>query len=206
MAFASAADWERWLAEHHEDSPGVWVKIAKRGTGVETVSYPEVVETALCYGWIDGLRQKVDDVYFRQRVTSRGRRSKWSKINCEKAEALLAAGRMRPAGQREVERAKADGRWDAAYDGQRTIEVPDDLARALRGNAAAQRRSTVSTVATGTRCCSGSTTPSARRRAPSGSSSSSPCWRKGARFTDGRFSGSPLDPRRRPGRPRVDAR
>jgi uncharacterized protein YdeI (YjbR/CyaY-like superfamily) len=95
-------------------------------------------ETALCYGWIDGLRQKVDDVSFRQRVTSCARRSKWSKINCEKAEALLAAGRMRPAGQREVERAKADGRWDAAYDGQRTIEVPDDLARALRGNAAAQ--------------------------------------------------------------------
>jgi uncharacterized protein YdeI (YjbR/CyaY-like superfamily) len=139
-AFPSARDFERWLAKHHTTSPGVWVKIAKKGTGVDTVTYPEVVELALCYGWIDGLRQKVDDVWFRQRVTPRAARSRWSKINCDKAEALLATGRMHAAGEREVDRAKADGRWDAAYAGQRTMDVPDDLASALRQNAAARER------------------------------------------------------------------
>ena len=139
MAFASSDDWEGWLERHHADSPGLWVKIAKKGSGVETVSYPQVVELALCFGWIDGQRQKVDDVYFRQRLTPRAPRSKWSKINCDKAEALIASGRMQPNGLQEVERAKADGRWDAAYDGQRTMEVPDDLALALRRNSRARK-------------------------------------------------------------------
>jgi uncharacterized protein YdeI (YjbR/CyaY-like superfamily) len=93
----------------------------------------------LCYGWIDGLRHKHDDVYFRQRMTPRKARSRWSQINRDKAEALVAAGRMQPAGTREIDAAKADGRWDAAYAGSRTIEVPDDLARALRANAAARK-------------------------------------------------------------------
>jgi uncharacterized protein YdeI (YjbR/CyaY-like superfamily) len=139
MEFASATEWERWLARHHAQSDGVWLKIAKKGTGVDTVGYPEAVEGALCYGWIDGLRHKHDDVYFRQRMTPRKSRSRWSKINCEKAEALVAEGRMREPGMREVEAARADGRWDAAYAGPRTIEVPDDLARALRRDAKARR-------------------------------------------------------------------
>ncbi len=137
--FASARQWERWLARHHAKSPGVWVRIAKQGRGVATVSHAEALEVALCYGWIDGLRHKHDDVYFRQRFTPRTPRSRWSKINRDKVDALTAAGRMQPAGQAEVDAAKADGRWDAAYAGSRSIEVPDDLARALRRNAAARR-------------------------------------------------------------------
>jgi uncharacterized protein YdeI (YjbR/CyaY-like superfamily) len=139
MELASAEAWDKWLAKHHASSPGVWLKIAKKGTGVATVTMPEVIETALCWGWIDGLRHRHDDVYFRQRMTPRKRGSRWSRINRDKAEALIAAGRMQPAGHREVEAARADGRWDAAYSGSRTMTVPDDLTRALRRNAAARR-------------------------------------------------------------------
>jgi uncharacterized protein YdeI (YjbR/CyaY-like superfamily) len=139
LELASAEEWERWLARHHATSDGVWLKIAKQGSGDTTVTYADAVEGALCQGWIDGLRQKHDDVYFRQRMTPRTARSRWSKINRDKAEALIAAGRMQQAGLREVEAARADGRWDAAYAGQRTMEVPDDLARALRRNAKARR-------------------------------------------------------------------
>jgi uncharacterized protein YdeI (YjbR/CyaY-like superfamily) len=139
MEFASAREWDAWLAKHHSSSPGLWLRIAKKGTGVVTVNYPEVLDVALRWGWIDGLRHKHDGVYFRQRMTPRKPRSRWSKINCAKAEVLIAAGRMKPAGLREVEAAKADGRWDAAYDGSRTITVPDDLERALRGSIAARR-------------------------------------------------------------------
>jgi uncharacterized protein YdeI (YjbR/CyaY-like superfamily) len=139
MELASAEEWHAWLAQHHASSPGVWLKIAKKGTGVATVSMPEVIEDALCWGWIDGLRHGHDDVYFRQRMTPRKRGSRWSRINRDKAEALIANGRMQPAGRREVDAARADGRWDAAYAGSRTMTVPDDLTRALRRNAAARR-------------------------------------------------------------------
>jgi uncharacterized protein YdeI (YjbR/CyaY-like superfamily) len=139
MEFATAAAWEAWLQQHHDASDGVWLKIAKKGTGVVTVTMPEVIDVALCYGWIDGLRHKHDDVYFRQRMTPRTARSRWSQINRDKVEALIAADRMQPPGHREIDAAKADGRWDAAYAGSRTIEVPDDLTRALRANAAARR-------------------------------------------------------------------
>ena len=139
MEFASAKAWETWLRKHHDTSDGVWLKIAKKGTGVETVTMPEVIDVALCYGWIDGLRHKHDDVYFRQRITPRKTRSRWSKINRAKAETLIAAGRMHAAGLREIDAAKADGRWDAAYAGSRDIEVPDDFTRALRRNARARR-------------------------------------------------------------------
>ena len=137
--FASAKAWERWLARHHETAPGLWLMIAKKATGVVTVEIVDAIEVALCYGWIDGLRHAHDDTHFRQRFTPRKPRSKWSQINRDRAEALIAAGRMRPAGQAQVDAAKADGRWDAAYAGARTIEVPDDLTRALRGNARARR-------------------------------------------------------------------
>jgi uncharacterized protein YdeI (YjbR/CyaY-like superfamily) len=136
---ASANAWERWLARNHATSPGLWLKIAKKGTGTTTVDITDAIEIALCYGWIDGLRHKHDDVYFRQRFTPRKPRSRWSQINRDRAEALIAAGRMQPAGQAEVDAAKADGRWDAAYAGSRTMEVPDDLTRALRRNTKARR-------------------------------------------------------------------
>jgi uncharacterized protein YdeI (YjbR/CyaY-like superfamily) len=137
--FPSARAWERWLARNHARSPGVWLEIAKKGAAATTVSYPEAVDVALCYGWIDGVRHKKDETYFRQRFTPRTRTSKWSKINRDKVEALVAAGRMQPSGQAAVDAARADGRWDAAYAGSRSIEVPDDLARALRRNARAHR-------------------------------------------------------------------
>ncbi len=130
IPFASPASWERWLEENHP-SEGVWIKMAKKDAGVESVRYPEVLDSALCFGWIDGRREALDGQYFLQRFTPRRPRSQWSRINREKAEALIADGRMRPAGLVEVERAKADGRWDAAYAGQRTIVVPDDLQREL---------------------------------------------------------------------------
>ena len=130
-AFASAEEFERWLEENHEASPGVWMKIAKKGTGVPTATHAEALELALCFGWIDGQRQAHDDTWFLQRFTPRKPRSRWSRINRDKATALIASGSMRPAGLREVERAKADGRWDAAYEGQRSATVPDDLQAAL---------------------------------------------------------------------------
>jgi uncharacterized protein YdeI (YjbR/CyaY-like superfamily) len=131
LPFASDADWEAWLEEHHSSSDGVWIKMAKKRTAIPSVAYPEVLDTALCFGWIDGRRVALDDQYFLQRFTPRRARSRWSKINREKAEALIAAGRMRPAGVAEVERAKTDGRWEAAYASQRAMPVPDDLQREL---------------------------------------------------------------------------
>ncbi|HWW53668.1 MAG TPA: YdeI/OmpD-associated family protein [Acidimicrobiales bacterium] len=138
ISFATAAEWETWLADSHAAAAGVWLKLAKKNSGVPSVTYAEAVEVALCYGWIDGQTKKVDDVYWVQRFTPRTARSKWSKINCGKATALIDRGAMKPAGLREVERAKADGRWEAAYDGQRTATIPDDLQTALDGNVAAR--------------------------------------------------------------------
>jgi uncharacterized protein YdeI (YjbR/CyaY-like superfamily) len=131
IAFDSNADWEAWLEAHHATSDGIWMKIAKKGTGIPTVAYPEVLDTALCFGWIDGQRKALDDRYFLQRFTPRRARSRWSQVNRDKVAALTKAGRMRPAGVAEVERAKADGRWDAAYASVRTMEVPADLQREL---------------------------------------------------------------------------
>ena len=127
IPFATTDEWEQWLEDNRAESDGVWVKIAKKGTGIESVRYPEVLVSALCFGWIDARRQGLDESWFLQRFTPRRKRSSWSKINCAHAERLIAEGRMRPAGLAEVERAKADGRWDAAYDGQASITVPDDL-------------------------------------------------------------------------------
>jgi uncharacterized protein YdeI (YjbR/CyaY-like superfamily) len=131
LPFASAAAWASWLEEHHADADGVWIRMAKKGSGVESVRYPEVLEVALCFGWIDGRREAHDERFFLQRYTPRRARSRWSKINRETAERLIAEGRMRPAGVAEVERAKADGRWDAAYDSPSRMTVPDDLQREL---------------------------------------------------------------------------
>jgi uncharacterized protein YdeI (YjbR/CyaY-like superfamily) len=134
VAFASRAKWNAWLSKHHSTSPGVWLEIAKKGAAAESVSYAEALEVALCYGWIDGRKAAVDEQRWRQRFTPRTPRSRWSKINCRKAMELIERGAMKPAGLREVEAAKADGRWDAAYAGQRSMEVPDDLRDALARN------------------------------------------------------------------------
>ena len=131
LAFPSADDWDAWLAENHAASDGLWIRIAKKASGIPTVAYPEVLEVAISHGWIDGQRRALDDTWFLQKFTPRRARSRWSKINREKAVALIEAGRMKPAGLLEVERAKADGRWDAAYDSSRTATVPDDLRAAL---------------------------------------------------------------------------
>jgi uncharacterized protein YdeI (YjbR/CyaY-like superfamily) len=138
LRFESAEAWDQWLAKNHESAPGVWAMLAKKASGVPTVAYPEVLDIAISYGWIDGQRRALDDTYFLQKFTPRGPRSKWSKINCDKATRMIASGEMKPAGRREVERAKADGRWDAAYASQRSMTVPDDLQRALDGNPAAR--------------------------------------------------------------------
>jgi uncharacterized protein YdeI (YjbR/CyaY-like superfamily) len=124
-------DWEAWLAANHETARGVWLRIAKKGSGVDSARYPEVLDTAIAYGWIDAVRHADDDTHFLQRFTPRGPRSKWSKINRDKAEKLIAEGRMTERGMREVEKAKADGRWAAAYDSQANIKVPPDLQREL---------------------------------------------------------------------------
>ena len=131
IPFASRESWERWLDEHHAASGGLWLKIAKKDAGLESVSYAEALEVALCYGWIDGQKASFDERYWLQRFTPRRARSRWSKVNREKAAKLIEEGRMRPAGLREAERAKADGRWDAAYEPQSTAAVPDDLRREL---------------------------------------------------------------------------
>ena len=131
IAFASPAEWESWLEDNHSASDGLWIKIAKKDTGIESVRYPEVLESALCFGWIDGRREALDERYFLQRYTPRRSRSKWSRINRDKAERLIAEGSMRLAGLAEVEQAKADGRWEAAYEGQKASTVPPDLEREL---------------------------------------------------------------------------
>lgn len=127
LAFASAAEWEAWLEREGAAAGGVWVRIAKKGTEVASVRYPEVLESALCFGWIDGRREALDDAAFLQRFTPRRPRSRWSRVNRETAERLVAEGRMRPGGLREVERARADGRWEAAYESQARMTVPPDL-------------------------------------------------------------------------------
>ena len=137
MSFASAEAWERWLEQNHETSPGLWLKIAKKGAGIDSVTYAEALDVALCFGWIDGQKGSWDEHYFLQRFTPRGKRSKWSQVNREHIARLTAEGRMRPAGVAEVERAKADGRWDAAYAPPSRMEVPDDLRAALDADPAA---------------------------------------------------------------------
>lgn len=138
LSFESAAAWDAWLAKNHAASSGVRIKIAKKGSGIASVAYPEVLEIALSYGWIDGVRNALDDTYFLQRFTPRRPRSKWSRLNRQKAAELIEGGRMKPAGMREVERAKADGSWDAAYEPQSAATVPEELERALDGNPAAR--------------------------------------------------------------------
>ena len=136
--FRNAKAFEAWLKKNHAKSDGLWLRIAKRGADEPSVTYPEAVEIALCWGWIDGQKKGLDDQHFLQRFTPRRARSIWSKINVDKVAALVEAGRMQAAGHAQVEAAKADGRWAKAYDGARTSTVPDDLAAALAANPPAQ--------------------------------------------------------------------
>jgi uncharacterized protein YdeI (YjbR/CyaY-like superfamily) len=137
LPFASASALRAWLEANHNRSPGIWLMIAKKGSGVDSVTYDEAVDEGLCFGWIDGQKAKHDDTFFLQRFTPRTKRSPWSRINTERVARLVKASRITPSGMREVEAAKADGRWDAAYAGQATAAVPDDLQAALDASPAA---------------------------------------------------------------------
>jgi uncharacterized protein YdeI (YjbR/CyaY-like superfamily) len=131
IAFRDAAAFEAWLDAHVDLRVGVWLKIAKKGSGVPSLTDDEAVDIGLCYGWISGQRRSYDEVYYLQKYVPRRPRSRWSQVNVAKVEELIAAGRMRPSGLAEVEAAKADGRWAAAYQSQRNATVPADLAAAL---------------------------------------------------------------------------
>jgi uncharacterized protein YdeI (YjbR/CyaY-like superfamily) len=129
--FEDDAAWEAWLAREHASSAGLWLRIAKAASNVRSVSYAEALDVALCYGWIDSQKKSFDDATWLQKFTPRGKRSTWSKINREHVQRLVESGRMQPAGLEAVDRAKANGQWDAAYDSPRTAALPDDFQRAL---------------------------------------------------------------------------
>ncbi|MQA33620.1 YdeI/OmpD-associated family protein [Modestobacter roseus] len=131
LPFATAADFDTWLTAEHDRAPGLFVKLARKSSGIPSITAPEAVEVALCHGWIDGRSNRVDDTWFTVRYTPRRPRSVWSQKNVATVARLVAAGRMRPAGLVQVEAARADGRWDRAYAGPATITVPADLAAAL---------------------------------------------------------------------------
>lgn len=131
LSFETTADLDSWLTAHPAPYPGLWVRVAKKGSGVPSVSAADVNDVALCHGWITGQRKGLDETYYRQRITPRRPGSLWSMVNVRRIEELAAAGRMRPGGLAEVAAARADGRWEAAYASQKEAEVPDDLAAAL---------------------------------------------------------------------------
>ena len=138
IPFESEAAWEQWLEEHLNDEAGLWLKLAKKGSGHASITYAEALTIALCFGWIDGQKKKFDESFWLQRFTPRRKKSVWSQRNREQAITLIEAGRMRESGLREVERAKADGRWENAYAPQSEATVPDDLQAALDQNEAAK--------------------------------------------------------------------
>ena len=137
--FERQRDWATWLKDNHKTSTGVWLQLAKQDAGVQSVSYDEAIEVALCFGWIDGQKKAHSEQYWLQKFTPRSIKSVWSKINKEKALALIKAGKMKPAGLKEIERAKLDGRWNAAYDSASKSSVPNDFQLALDGNMRARK-------------------------------------------------------------------
>lgn len=134
VSFASAEEWRKWIAEHHAKSNGVWLRLFKKDSGEKTVSYAEALEEALCYGWIDGQVNKYDATSYIQKFTPRRPKSIWSKRNAEKAERLIQEGKMEKAGMHQVELAKADGRWQQAYDSYKNMKVPEDFLQLLSKN------------------------------------------------------------------------
>jgi uncharacterized protein YdeI (YjbR/CyaY-like superfamily) len=139
IACGDGAAWERWLADHHRQQAGVWLQLAQKGSGLASVTNSEALDVALCYGWINGQRKPLDGDWYLQKYTPRRPRSTWSKVNVQKAEALIAAGRMREPGMAEIVAAEADGRWEAAYEPARSATVPPDLAAALARDERARR-------------------------------------------------------------------
>ncbi|MEV7607101.1 YdeI/OmpD-associated family protein [Paenarthrobacter sp. NPDC089322] len=137
LKFANGAEWEAWLEENHSQQAEAWLVIGKKNAGTGLINIGEALDGALCFGWIDGQRRGNDQTTFLQRYSRRRNRSTWSQVNVGKVEALIREGRMRPAGFAEIEAAKADGRWDAAYVSQANVEVPEDLQATLAGNAEA---------------------------------------------------------------------
>lgn len=137
LPFGTPRAFADWLAKNHATSRGLWIRVAKTASGIASIRYPEALEAALCWGWIDGQSRRIDETWYVQKFTPRGARSLWSKINCAKATALIADGKMKPAGLAEVERAQHDGRWARAYDSPSRATVPDDLAAALAKSARA---------------------------------------------------------------------
>jgi uncharacterized protein YdeI (YjbR/CyaY-like superfamily) len=137
--FAGPEEFRAWLAEHHASSGGIWLRIAKKGSGLTTTTYDEALDVALAFGWIDGQKRPGDQTYWLQGFSRRGPRSPWSRRNRDRAEALIRAGAMEASGLAEVERARTDGRWDRAYEGQRTAQAPVDFLEALEGRPAAKR-------------------------------------------------------------------
>lgn len=134
LSFDNQQSWEAWLKLHHTEQKGIWLMLAKKGSNISSVGYDEAVESALCYGWIDSQNASYDNRYWLQKFSPRRSKSKWSQMNCEKAEALIDAGKMQPAGYRQVELAKEDGRWAAAYASQSRITIPDDFQNQLESN------------------------------------------------------------------------
>lgn len=134
IAFQTPAEWENWLAENQSQPAGIWLRIFKKSSGKTSITYAEALDEALCYGWIDGQKKKYDDESWLQKFTPRRKRSIWSKINTQHVERLTQAGKMKPAGLAEIEAAKADGRWQQAYDSHRNMTVPEDFLRELEKN------------------------------------------------------------------------
>jgi uncharacterized protein YdeI (YjbR/CyaY-like superfamily) len=134
LSFESAADFRRWLSKNQGREAGIWLRIFKKASGGKTVTYAEALEEALCHGWIDGQKRAHDAVSWLQRFTPRRPKSSWSKVNTGHAERLIREGRMKPSGHAQIEKAKADGRWAAAYDSPRTASLPEDFLRALEKN------------------------------------------------------------------------
>ncbi|MGZ5220678.1 MAG: YdeI/OmpD-associated family protein [Chitinophagaceae bacterium] len=131
LIFNAASEFEQWLNKNYASSNGIWLRIYKKASGIATVTYPEAVKAALCYGWIDGVANKYDEESYLQRFTPRRSKSIWSKLNVERANQLINSGKMKPGGLKEIEAAKADGRWASAYDSPANIEIPKDFLQAL---------------------------------------------------------------------------
>jgi uncharacterized protein YdeI (YjbR/CyaY-like superfamily) len=138
IQFEDQQAWAAWLDENHATSAGLWLRLAKKASGIPSVSYDQALEVALCYGWIDGQKKSDDQTWWLQKFTPRGAKSIWSKVNRQKAQKLIESGRMKPAGLEAIERAKQDGRWDAAYDSPSSATVPDDFQAALDKNTQAK--------------------------------------------------------------------
>lgn len=138
IAFVSQKEWEKWLSRHHESSKGVWIKFAKKASGIPTVTYDEALEVALCYGWIDGQAKSLDEKFYLQKFVHRRPRSVWSKRNCDIANRLIKEKKMQPAGLLEIEKAKQDGRWERAYDSPKNMVIPEDFLKELAKNQKAE--------------------------------------------------------------------